>query len=104
MGLVYRRKEQFQQALECFQKTVKLNPHHQKAHSNIGSLTIELERYHEAIGHLNTAVKIDKLDKHSFNSLGLAQCKMGDIRGSMLSLFAAIEIDPDFEIAYETLI
>ena len=104
MGLAYRRKERFQQALECFQKTVKFNPHHQQAHSNIGFLMIQFERYHEAIGHLNTVVKFDKYDKNSFNSLGIAQCRMGDIKYSMLSLFAAIEVVPEFEIMYETLI
>lgn len=61
-GLIFVKEQKFNEALEAFRQSVKLDPKQAGTHANIGSTLIALDRHAEAVAPFREAVKLSPND------------------------------------------
>ena len=57
LGLLFQKLGKKEEANECYEKAIKIDPHYANAYNNLGSLNAELGKYKEAIDNYSTALK-----------------------------------------------
>src|SRR5271166_2443590 len=62
----------FQLAVDLFQRVVKLEPQHKSAWNNLGRAYFALNQYDQAIAALKRQIEINPYDQYAYNNLGLA--------------------------------
>lgn len=62
----------FQLAIDLFQRVVKLEPQHKSAWNNLGRAYLGLNQYDQAIAALKKQIEINPYDQYAYNNLGLA--------------------------------
>jgi tetratricopeptide (TPR) repeat protein len=102
IGIVYRDREDHDQASRWFQLAIAVNPHHWKAHRNLGSLLTKLDRYEDALPHLEQALRLNPEDVDNLNDLGYCFNRLERIQESFDTFKLAVPLseaalrrDPD---------
>jgi len=100
LGLIHQRRRQFSQAVERFEKAVKIDPTMADAHMQLGVIARELGRFEDAIGYLKTAVGLDdKLAQSDvWRELGAAYFGAGrfeEARAALEKYTSRREYDPE---------
>ncbi|MFX0098041.1 MAG: tetratricopeptide repeat protein [Candidatus Hodarchaeota archaeon] len=70
MGQYHSSLKNYRNAIECYQKCVKLDPEHYMAYSNIGAEYFQLKNYQKSIDACKQAIRINNDDMHAWLTLG----------------------------------
>lgn len=87
------------EAVECFDRVLKINPKDVEALNNKGGSLIKLNKYEEAIESLDDALKINHHNFVTYYNKGIALGKLGRYEEAIKSYDAALKIVPDYAIA-----
>ncbi len=102
-GFQLQRAGRDADAIEQFQKALKLQPDHASAHLNMGLSLKRLGRLPEAIAEYRKAIAITPESALAHDNLGNALQAAGDIKGAIEQYRAAIALKPNFADAYNNL-
>ena len=106
LGLAYAKLNNYQKAIECFQKAVEINPLFADACANIGLTYVSLQDYAKAVPFLEKAVGIEPENPKmaaAYNSLGSNQLKAQNFEAAIPFFEKAIKVDPGYAAAYSNL-
>lgn len=98
-GWAYLDKNLYDEAIEEFEKCIKIDPEFFKAYCNLGVILIKKKKYTQAINQLKAAIKIDTQFKQAYFNLGIAYLKIGNYEEAKRAANAALRIDPNYEAA-----
>ncbi|VDL39751.1 unnamed protein product [Hymenolepis diminuta] len=91
--------EKFQEALECYNKAVALDPYNAIYYCNRAAANHRLLKYSEAISDCEKALEIDSSYSKAYSRMGLANtfCSMGNYSKSVEAYRKAVALDPNNE-------
>ena len=90
-------------AIECFERTVRLDPGNPAAHNNLGILLKNQGRLLEAMACYQHALRLKPDFVQACNNLGNVWQQLGKLDEAIASCRRAIEINPNFPDPYVTL-
>jgi tetratricopeptide (TPR) repeat protein len=94
LGSCYHGAGKKQQAIDCYQKAILLDPKLPDPHFNLG-LLLEQQQKKAAIDHYKKATKLNPSFVEAYTQLGILYGKMGLLYKSIGSLQAALTLSPD---------
>ncbi len=83
------------QAIEFFEKTVRINPEQYETHKRLAKLYEEDKRYSDAVAHLERLASIAPEEDGIFFSLGLNYSRIDKLEESVKAYKRCIELAPD---------
>jgi tetratricopeptide (TPR) repeat protein len=89
----------YEEAVECFDKVLEINPKDAEALNNKGSSLIKMNRYEEAVECFDEALTIDPHNFVTHYNKGIALGKLGRYEEAIRSYDETIKIVPDYAIA-----
>ena len=93
-GISFSSLSQFEQAIECYDKAISIDPRNGGAWSNKGNALRLLGRDSEAMGCYNNAIKINPSNARVWCNKGFLLCKLGQFDDSLRCLRQALDIKP----------
>ena len=93
----------YDEAIDCLDKAISLNPSLEIAWNNKGLALINSGRYSEAIDILKKAIHIEPNYSASWCNLGLTYHRLGDIKNAVAAYQKAAQLDTDSYIAFYNL-
>jgi protein O-GlcNAc transferase len=94
---------QLEEAAECYQQAIAINPGFADGHLNLGFALHGLQRYEKAKAHLEQAIQLNPGKEDAFYLLGTIAQVQGDLDGAIDNFNKALDLKPDFEIVYRDL-
>ncbi|WP_171609210.1 tetratricopeptide repeat protein [Limnovirga soli] len=88
------------EALELYDKSLRLNPFNKYSLNNKGYTLNLMEKYKEAISLFDKSIELDTDFAYSYNNRGLAKIKLGQTEEGLQDINRSFEIDPDNSYAY----
>lgn len=98
-ALAYWEMGEFQNALDDYLNSLKLNPLNTVALRGAGEMLNELGKPLDAVQYLTAAVKLDPKYSAAYTALGVAYYNSEDWVKSYQTLKKAVELDPEDKIA-----
>lgn len=93
----------YENALSLFERAIQINPNNSTAHTNKGSILLQLGNFSEAIDSFDTSLKLDPNNPITLNNKGTTLMQLDEI-DLALSLFdQALAIDPTYQSATENI-
>ena len=77
LGMCHTMLKDYDEALVCYDRALSLKPSQAVSYSNRGSAYGKLNRFREAIGDFNTAIKLDSSMGDPYEGIGECYCKGG---------------------------
>jgi tetratricopeptide (TPR) repeat protein len=99
IGLAYRQKAQFDDALEYYRRALRLNTGSPEIHNEIGLCLMALGHYHEAEQVYEEALRMRPNDSELMCNLGIVAMKLGDIPRARQLIMEAYKLNPEDEVA-----
>jgi|GEM_PF-6563235 len=99
-GVDYYENKQFQEALQCFQKCVELNPEFVKAWNNLGVVQSDLENNKEAEQSYEQALLLNREHVSAWYNLGNVQSDLGNNKEAEQSYEQALLLNPEYVKAW----
>jgi adenylate cyclase len=97
MGLVYALERDWVNAEQEFQQSIRLDPSRTQTFTSYSATTLmPLQKYDEALGLLNTALRHDPLSLDVQRAIGEVQLASGRYAEAVETLQRVREVDPDF--------
>jgi len=94
MGIAYQMMLNMQDAVRCYQKSLKLNPRNSNVLNNLGTVYDSLKQYSMAERMYRKALKVDPRSAVILKNLGTAQMARHKYDKGWESYQAALAIDP----------
>jgi tetratricopeptide (TPR) repeat protein len=69
MGNAYEKKEEYDNAIEAYQKAIEINPKYDKAYNNMGNAYYSLGQFNESIKALSMALHINPNNSLAYSNL-----------------------------------
>ncbi|MBZ5638468.1 MAG: tetratricopeptide repeat protein [Acidobacteriia bacterium] len=82
------------EAIEDYERALRLNPGFADAHNNLGNALLRLRRTEEAIEHYRKALRLEPNSAKVLNNLGKALATMGKPQDALEYFERALRIDP----------
>lgn len=98
IGLAYRQKEQYQEALDYFKRALRLNTGSPEIHNEIGLCLMSLGHYHEAQAVYKEAIKMHPDSPDLLCNMGIAVLHQGDLEGARTWIERAYALNPEDEV------
>lgn len=99
-GLVLSKLGKHEEALDKFEKAIKLNPGNNVVWHRKGIELNALGKYNEAIESFERAIGINPRDKFAWNHRALSLCRLGNYKDAITSCNEAIKIDDTYPFAW----
>ena len=100
-GIAYYAKDQYEQAISEFTKTIEINPKRAKAYYNRGIAYAKKDLYDQAISDYDKALEISPGDTKAHLSRGAIYCDVKSEYDQAISDYSkALEINPGDTAAY----
>lgn len=93
-GISYSKLGLHTEALDCYKKSLKLDPTNKYALNNYGYNLNLIEEYEKAISLFDNSIELDPKFAYSYNNRGLAKIKTGRITEGLKDMNKSFEIDP----------
>jgi len=93
-GISFSSLSKFEQAIECYDKAINIDPRNGGAWSNKGNALRLLGRDSEAMGCYNDAIKVNPSNARAWCNKGFLLCKLGQLDDSLRCLHQALDIKP----------
>jgi type IV pilus biogenesis/stability protein PilW len=105
LGLAYFGMKEYDKAIKHIKTAIKLNPNVPDYYNNLGRVYTEMGRYNEAIENFKKAISflVYATPHFAHANLGWAYYKNGQIDEAFKELNVAIEMSPNFCLAYRML-
>jgi protein O-GlcNAc transferase len=100
LGLTHSRLAQLDNALDCYQRALRINPNFADAHYNLGNELNTLGRKDEAVISYERALKINPHDADALNNLGVVLAALGRSGEAAARYALALKIRPDYADAH----
>jgi tetratricopeptide (TPR) repeat protein len=94
LGIAYHNQAQLDQAIKCYQKAAKVDPHYADAHNNIGTVLYERKKFPKAIRAYKRAISMRDNFAPFYLNLGYAYFSQKDFENSIASFRKALQLDP----------
>ena len=94
-------KNEYNEAIECYDKAIKIEPSNFDLWFNKGYALIQLEKYEETIECYDKAIKIEPNDALAWDTKGIALVNLGKNNEAIECYDKAIEIDPSYTLAQD---
>ncbi|MBW4679426.1 MAG: tetratricopeptide repeat protein [Microcoleus vaginatus WJT46-NPBG5] len=101
-GMALQDEEKYAEALDCFQKAVKLKPDFIPAWVYQGITLEQLQRYEEAIACYNEAIKINPNVADLWYNKGATLCNLRRYQEAVQCFDKVLEIEPNNAICQTT--
>ena len=103
LGAVLAEQNKPQEALENYNKSIKINPNYSQAYNNLGVCLYKLGKIDEAIQSYRKAIEIQPKHADAHNNLGATFKELGKHEKSITCFQKAIEIQPKHANAHNNL-
>ena len=103
LGYIFLEKNQVQDAISNFNKSLEINPKFSEPYDNLGSALLRIGKTNEALVDFNKSIELDPTSPAAHYNLGVAWLEMGRADEAIIQFQTAVEIDPDFAKAYNNL-
>ncbi len=97
LGVMHVRMENLKQAIECFKKTVELDPKDINAYINLGGAYGRLKEYKEALDALHKALDLEKRNPKIYYNIAMVYLNIGKNNGAISYLKKAKALATDKE-------
>ncbi|WLN25026.1 tetratricopeptide repeat protein [Borreliella valaisiana] len=99
LGIIRFKLKKFEQSIESFDQTIRLDPKHKKAHNNKGIALMMLNQNKKAIESFEKAIQIDKNYDTAYYQKGIAEEKNGDMQQAFESFKNAYNLNKKLNYA-----
>lgn len=99
-GNIYYDDQQFKEAFESYQKTVKYDNEHELAILKLCQIELVLQNYDLALEMVNKALKINPMNPSAYYLKGFIYLDSRDTATAVSSFQTAIEVDPNHYDSY----
>jgi len=96
LGEALAQKGEIKEAIDCYERALKLDPDYAQAHNNLGNSLFEVGRVEEAIAHLKEAVRLKPDSATMHSNLGGVLVQTGRTDEGIKQLEEAVRLKPDF--------
>lgn len=105
LGIIYMETKRFLKSEEAFKLALKLQPDYPEVLNNLGVLMNRQDRFNDAIGYLDGALKSNSYvtPENAYTNLGYAYFRLGNIPRAKAYHQRALDIVPDFCLAHKNL-
>ncbi len=97
------KNNNYQLAIDLFQRVVKLEPKHKDVWNNLGRAYLGLNQTDEAIKAFQKQIEIDPYDQYAYNNLGRAYERQGKFDEAIKQYQKQIEVNPLDQFAHGNL-
>ena len=104
LGGIFRERKQEQEALDCFNQAIDLKPGLAGAYINMGSLLHGIGRPLAALDYFEHARKLAPTDPMVYMGLGGCYQDLGRFDEAVVSYCTALELQPNFDLAFGNLL
>ncbi|MZQ98627.1 MAG: tetratricopeptide repeat protein [Acidaminobacter sp.] len=98
IGLAYRQKEQYNEALDYFRRALRLNTGSPEIHNEIGLCLMSLSMFHDAEIVYSEALKMHPDSPDLLCNKGIVMLHLGDLKQARQLIERAYEINPEDEV------
>ena len=102
-GMAALRNQNYELAIELFQRVVALDPKHKYAWNNLGRAYLGIQKPDDAVRAFQKAIEIDPYDEFAYNNLGLAYWRQQKYEEAVGAFRKQLEINPLEEFAHGNL-
>ena len=105
LGNLYTKNQQWQEAIACYQKAIKIDSTYGQAYINFGKALAKIGKQAESLEqlYLGYTIKPELADADNLFNLGQALVAQGDRKRAVNCYSFAINLKPDFAAAYHNL-
>lgn len=103
LGLAYQERGRLPEAIEAYQRAIKIKPEYAGAYYNLGIAYGHIGRWPDAIEADQQAIKISPDYAQAHYNLGIAYSNLGRWQDAIEASQQAIKIKPDYAGAYNNL-
>ncbi|UCD85487.1 MAG: tetratricopeptide repeat protein [Deltaproteobacteria bacterium] len=103
LGIAYKRKGMYDEAIRAYQKVISIDPDHANAHTNLGLVYAKKGKYEEAIREYHKAIVIDPAYVEAHVNLGNTYAIKGMYDEAVQEFEKALRIKPDSAKTYMNL-
>ena len=103
-GIINASLGNYKQSVDCFSRSIKLDPNNSKTYNNLASAFHNLNQFEEAIINYNKSIKIKPDFAKAHFNLGKTLNDLERFDEAILSYTKAIDLNPEFEEAYNNLV
>jgi Flp pilus assembly protein TadD len=103
LGIAYQELGQYQEAVDSFQKSIKLDPDKPESLNNVGTALLCMKDYQNAKKAYEHAIKLYPEFRVAFDNLGVCLKKMGLLQESISQHLKAHDLDPSSPLEYVNL-
>ena len=93
IALIYMAEGNFEEAQKNIQIAIKNAPEQPIFHSNYGALLHSMGKYQEAVGALETSIRLDSKLFQSYYSLGIVYSDLNENEKAVESYYKALEVN-----------
>lgn len=102
-GFAYYKKKEFENAVDCYNRYLEIDPNNAEIIANLGSMYGELGRLDECIELLVKSLKIEPNNATTYFNLGNNYNLKDDYYMAMHYYLEALKIQPDYPEAYNNM-
>ncbi|MGB3402767.1 MAG: tetratricopeptide repeat protein [Microcoleaceae cyanobacterium] len=100
VGDIFCQQQKLDQAYNCYQQAIKLNPNFFKSYHKLASVLADLKQWQEAITAYQKAIQLNPNFCWSYQGLGQTLVKLGEWQESITAYQKAIQLNPNFCWSY----
>lgn len=103
-GVAYLQYDFLDEALDCFERAVAINPQQAGAYYNIGLIYLNKNVLDKARANLEKAVQLDPSDANAWNNLGVVSGESGDYAAAQGYFEKTLSLRPSHLLALQNLV
>ena len=103
LGVIFFKQNLLNQAVENYNKAIKINPNYAQAYNNLGAAFHKRNKISDAINSFKKATSLKPNFAEPFNNLGNIMFELGNFEEALSYFERTIEIKHDFEIIFANL-
>ena len=100
LGNIYQAKQQWSQAIACYQKVIQHDPQNAVVYHELGEIFSKQENWSQAVTAYQQAIKLKPDFSWSYNNLGYALIQLEQWADAVPVYQQAIKLNPEFPWAY----
>ncbi len=103
LGNSFYYRKNLNEGIDCYQKSININPDLEEAHNNLGILLKDLKSYPEAEKEYRTVIKLNPDDADAHYNLGVLLSDLKNYPEAEKEYRTAIKLNPDYAVAHNNL-